>query len=65
MNNLFDAILEDRGLMAKYSAKPTHMAMFLALRDYVKQGHELADLPWFTFSKAAKNRRHSRLKKAA
>lgn len=44
-------VFEDQELMHKYEDKPFHMAMFLALRDFVSAGHELSEIPWFSFCK--------------
>lgn len=44
-------VFGDQELMHKYEDKPFHMAMFLALRDFVSAGHELSEIPWFSFCK--------------
>lgn len=47
MLNLFENLLSNPETMRKYNSDPVFYATFMALYDYVKAGHNLADLPWF------------------
>ena len=63
MKNNFKTALNDPEILSKYKNKPYHMAILDSLAAYVDKGHDLLDLPWFSMTKAAKQRKD--LKKAA
>ena len=44
----FEAIMRDDAKMQAFTRDPIRHATFLALYDYVKAGHKLTDLPWFS-----------------
>ena len=44
----FEAIMNDDLKMQAFTSNPIRHATFLALYDYVKAGHKLTDLPWFS-----------------
>lgn len=57
MKNVFEAMLHDSDVMSRMKSSPVKEAMFFALYDFVKQGNELADVPWFAATKFARRRK--------
>ena len=46
----------DSNIMKKIKENPIQEAIFFALSDFVKQGNNLSDIPWFSVTKYG--RRH-------
>ena len=57
MKEVFDAMLHDSAVMSKMKSSPVKEAVFFALYDFVKQGNELTDVPWFAVTKFARRRK--------
>ena len=57
MKKVFEAMLHDPAVMSKMKGSPVKEAVFFALYDFVKQGNELADVPWFAVTKFARRRK--------
>lgn len=65
MQAVFEAILEDKEMMATQYADPIRKAIFMAMYEYTKQGNLLSDLPWFELTKFAKREKSKLIKIAA
>ena len=57
MKEVFEAMLHDSAVMSKMKSSPVKEAVFFALYDFVKQGNELTDVPWFAVTKFARRRK--------
>ena len=57
MKKVFEAMLHDSAVMSKMKSSPVKEAVFFALYDFVKQGNELTDVPWFAVTKFARRRK--------
>lgn len=54
MVKVFNNIFNDREKMAKVMGSPFREAAFFALYDFVKEGGDLLELPWFAAVKSAR-----------
>ena len=60
MEEVFDLMLYDPAVMSRIKSSPIKEAVFFALYDFVKQGNDLADVPWFAVTKFARRRKMER-----
>lgn len=56
IKDTFEMMSHDSNIMKKIKENPIQEAIFFALSDFVKQGNNLSDIPWFSVTKYG--RRH-------
>ena len=59
MKDVFERMAHDPDVMARMKTSPIREALFFALHDFVVNGGDLSDVPWFAVTKLA--RRHKRM----
>jgi hypothetical protein len=52
----FENVFNDPEKMVYYNKSPILLAVFTAMYEYKKAGHNFSDLPWFSLSKIKQKR---------